>query len=126
MSAENLASGVNSFADLHPAGPEMIPDEEEIAIFCGHYSVWERVLIQPEATGDEDFQKGESGLFVTAKSLPVGTIVSPDNLAGRRVLYRKYHGDHVVIDGEHYVIIDPEYILLLIPDGAKVEEVENG
>lgn len=101
--------------------PDAVP-EQGLATYA-HFMT-DRILLKPEVEEGEE-RKTDGGIFVSAAALPVGHIVEPEHLAGRRVIYRKYHGDKVVLDGETYVIINPEYVLMFVKDETGVEEVES-
>lgn len=77
-----------------------------------------RFLVKPEGAPEK---KGE--IIVEQAPPPVGVVVDPDYAAGRRVLFRKYSGTKAKIDGEEYLILDAEHVLLWLPDDAEVEDV---
>lgn len=91
-----------------------------------HFRYADRVLLTPEDEGSDDFKREDGGLFLQSAALPIGIIVTPEHLAGRRVVYRKYHGDKVIVNGTTFLAVEPRHTVLFLREDDEVEEVGNG
>ena len=92
----------------------------------------DRVVVQPTAreemtksgivlpdTAKEKPQEGEVVAVGKGKLLDNGTRVEPDVKAGDRVLFGKYSGTEVKLDGEEFLIMREDEILGIIERAKK-------
>ena len=70
-------------------------------------------------TAKEKPQEGEVVAVGKGKLLENGTRVEPDVKAGDRVLFGKYSGTEVKLDGEEYLIMREDEILGIIERASK-------
>lgn len=75
-------------------------------------------LLKPEEGGEE---QTEGGIFIEQGAAPVGVVVEPEVVAGRRVLYRQYSGVETKINDEKFVIIPQDNILMWLADDDDVD-----
>ena len=72
-------------------------------------------------TAKEKPQEGEVVAVGKGKLLESGTRVEPDVKAGDRVLFGKYSGTEVKLDGEELLIIREDEILVIIERAGKAK-----
>jgi chaperonin GroES len=72
-------------------------------------------------TAKEKPQEGEVVAVGKGKLLDSGTRVEPDVKAGDRVLFGKYSGTEVKLDGEEYLIMREDEILGVIERAGKAK-----
>jgi chaperonin GroES len=70
-------------------------------------------------TAREKPQEGEVVAVGNGKVLENGTRATPDVKAGDRVLFGKYSGNEVKLDGEEYLIMREDDVLGIIERAAK-------
>jgi chaperonin GroES len=73
-------------------------------------------IIIPD-TAKEKPQEGEVVAVGQGKRLDTGKVVALDVKAGDRILFGKYSGNEIKIDGEEYVIMREDEVLGIL-DGA--------
>jgi hypothetical protein len=66
------------------------------------------VMVRPEEV------KQSGAIFVEQEAPPVGVVVLPEGNAGLRVLYQKYTGTEVVLNGEKMILLPTDQVLLLL------------
>ncbi len=76
-------------------------------------------IIIPD-TAKEKPQEGEVAAVGQGKRLESGKVVAPDVKVGDRILFGKYSGNEIKIDGEEYVIMREDEVLGIL-EGAKKE-----
>lgn len=76
-------------------------------------------IIIPD-TAKEKPQEGEVAAVGQGKRLESGKVVALDVKAGDRILFGKYSGNEIKIDGEEYVIMREDEVLGIL-EGAKKE-----
>lgn len=86
-------------------------------VICKYDLMDRRLLLTPEKPAE----KSEGGIFVEQEAAPVGVVVEPKALEGRRVLYLKYSGTQVTINDEDFLIVEGDNILMFLADDDKVE-----
>jgi len=79
------------------------------------------LIVEPE--GVDNTTKG--GIIINKEAPPVGVVVGGGQLdgapsIGRRVLYRKYAGTEVTVNGERRVILALDDILATLDEGEEV------
>ncbi len=67
-------------------------------------------IIIPD-TAKEKPQEGEVMAVGQGKRLENGTLVAPDVKVGDRILFGKYSGNEIKLDGEEYVIMREDEVL---------------
>jgi chaperonin GroES len=89
---------------------------------------------------DEDVEKTSGGLFIpdSAKEKPQqgevvavgkgkraddGKLIAPDVQAGDRILFGKYSGSDIKLDGSEYLIMREDEVLGVLENGAKKAKV---
>ncbi|HWR51641.1 MAG TPA: co-chaperone GroES [Bryobacteraceae bacterium] len=73
-------------------------------------------IIIPD-TAKEKPQEGEVVAVGQGKRLESGKVVAPDVKAGDRILFGKYSGNEIKIDGQEYIIMREEEVLGIL-EGA--------
>jgi chaperonin GroES len=76
-------------------------------------------IIIPD-TAKEKPQEGEVAAVGQGKRLDSGKVVALDVKVGDRILFGKYSGNEIKIDGEEYVIMREDEVLGIL-EGAKKE-----
>ncbi len=75
-------------------------------------------IIIPD-TAKEKPQEGEVVAVGQGKRLDNGKVVALDVKAGDRILFGKYSGNEIKIDGEEYVIMREDEVLGILEGAAK-------
>ena len=75
-------------------------------------------IIIPD-TAKEKPQEGEVVAVGQGKRLDSGKVVALDVKAGDRILFGKYSGNEIKIDGEEYVIMREDEVLGILESAAK-------
>jgi chaperonin GroES len=75
-------------------------------------------IIIPD-TAKEKPQEGEVVAVGKGKRLEDGKVVPLDVQAGDRILFGKYSGSEIKVDGEEYLIMREDDVLGVIEDAAK-------
>ncbi len=70
-------------------------------------------IIIPE-TAAEKPQEGEVVAVGTGRILPDGTVVKLEVKKGDKILFSKYGGNEISIDGEEYLILEENDILAVV------------
>ncbi|MBI4226990.1 MAG: co-chaperone GroES [Candidatus Omnitrophica bacterium] len=70
-------------------------------------------IILPD-TAKEKPQEGSVIAVGTGKTLPTGKTVPPDVKPGDKILFGKYSGNEVKVDGKEYLIINQDDILAIL------------
>ncbi len=73
-------------------------------------------IIIPD-TAKEKPQEGEVVAVGQGKRLESGKVVAPDVKAGDRILFGKYSGNEIKIDGQEYIIMREDEVLGIL-EGA--------
>ncbi|MGC9970973.1 MAG: co-chaperone GroES [Bryobacteraceae bacterium] len=78
-------------------------------------------IIIPD-TAKEKPQEGEVVAVGQGKRLDSGKVVALDVKAGDRILFGKYSGNEIKIDGEEYVIMREDEVLGILEGASKVAD----
>jgi chaperonin GroES len=78
-------------------------------------------IIIPD-TAKEKPQEGEVVAVGQGKRLDSGKVVALDVKAGDRILFGKYSGNEIKIDGEEYVIMREDEVLGILEGAPKVAD----
>ena len=78
-------------------------------------------IIIPD-TAKEKPQEGEAVAVGQGKRLDSGKVVALDVKAGDRILFGKYSGNEIKIDGEEYVIMREDEVLGILEGASKVAD----
>jgi chaperonin GroES len=78
-------------------------------------------IIIPD-TAKEKPQEGEVMAVGQGKRLDSGKVVALDVKAGDRILFGKYSGNEIKIDGQEYVIMREEDVLGILEGASKVAD----
>jgi chaperonin GroES len=70
-------------------------------------------IILPD-TAKEKPQEGKIVAVGSGKTLPSGTVVKPSVKAGDKILFGKYSGTEVEVDGKELLIVSEEDILAVL------------
>ncbi len=79
-------------------------------------------IIIPD-TAKEKPQEGEVVSVGQGKRLENGKVVPPDVKAGDRILFGKYSGNEIKLDGNEYVIMREDEILGVLESQSKTAKV---
>ena len=82
-------------------------------------------IIIPD-TAKEKPQEGEVVAVGQGKRLDSGKVVALDVKAGDRILFGKYSGNEIKIDGEEYVIMREDEVLGILESAAKGADAPGG
>ena len=77
-------------------------------------------IIIPD-TAKEKPQQGKEVAVGNGKRLDNGTVAQPDVKSGDRILFGKYSGNEVKIDGKEYLILREDEVLAVLED-AKISQ----
>jgi chaperonin GroES len=75
-------------------------------------------IIIPDSAKEKP-QEGEVVAVGQGKRLENGKVVAPDVKAGDRILFGKYSGSEIKLDGEEYVIMREDEVLGILEGAAK-------
>jgi chaperonin GroES len=75
-------------------------------------------IIIPD-TAKEKPQEGEVVAVGQGKRLENGKVVAPDVKVGDRILFGKYSGSEIKLDGEEYVIMREDEVLGILEGASK-------
>ena len=70
-------------------------------------------IILPDTAKEKPYE-GNVIAIGTGKTLPNGKTVAPDVKPGDKILFGKYSGNEVKVDGKEYLIINQDDILAVI------------
>ncbi len=75
-------------------------------------------IIIPDSAKEKP-QEGEVVAVGQGKRLESGKVVSPDVKAGDRILFGKYSGSEIKLDGEEYIIMREDEVLGVLEGATK-------